>query len=171
MIPWESHSVENGWRKISKLWKILARKYWNLVGKYFPPEDCTIFLGPSWGLLGTSLTVFMQYGLYFCNSWCSSFLSISRENEKIWSKTFFSRRLHSRPKTLLGLFGALLTVFTKGWSYIPNFGSHGFWAENYKIMMEFCAPSFTQLISNYRVDDELYDSFRRKPGWRFTAGV
>ena len=32
-------------------------------------------------------------------------------------------------------------------------------ARNNKIMMEFCTFLFTQLFSNYRVDDELYESF------------
>ena len=37
-------------------------------------------------------------------------------------------------------------------------------ARNNEIMMEFRAPSFPQLLSNYQVDNELYESLRRKPG-------
>ena len=42
-----------------------------------------------------------------------------------------------------------MTVFMKDWSYNPNFSSHGFWSENNKVIMEFCAPSLPQLLSNY----------------------
>ena len=41
-----------------------VRKCWNKVGgkvdKYFSPEDSTIVLGPSWGLLGAFLTVLYE---------------------------------------------------------------------------------------------------------------
>ena len=126
------------------------------------------FVGPSRDLPDIFL---WNIGQYFSISSAHHFWHIPRENDKIWSKIFFPRWFHRRPWTFLGTFRVSLTVFIKYWSYNPNFYGHGFSAENNKIMMEFCAMPFTQLLSNYRVDDELYESPRSKPGWRFTAGV
>ena len=82
-----------------------------------------------------------------------------------YGRTYFSLDGFTvAPGPSWGLAGFFLTVFIKYWSYNPNFDGHGFSAENNKIMMEFCGASFTQLLSFYRVDDELYESLRRKPG-------
>ena len=50
----------------------------------------------------------------------------------------------------------------KYYSYISEFWYSLFFPEDDKTIMEFFIFSFTQIFSNYRVDDELYESLCRK---------
>ena len=76
---------------------------------------------------------------------------------------FFSNGVHSNPRAYVGSFREPPGIFLReSGNQVPNFSIRDFCPEDYKSMMDHCHCLFTQVFSNYRADDKLYESVRRK---------
>ena len=164
----------------AKIWndeKYFAQKWWNLVEKYFSLEDCTIVLGPSWDLLGTSLTLFIKYLVIIFERVVLVTFGIFCAKSMKGGRIFFHQRVVQEFSHPCGACLALFWLFS--WDSVIIFSNTDAWdfwrisRKDDKIMTElyFHAGPGPYFICDCLVDAKLYESLRRKPGWRFTAGV
>ena len=103
-----------------------------LVGKYFSPEEFTIVLGRSWGLLGLSDSFYEILFIIFLL--VLIIFDRFRSKMKKYCETFFSLDGSTvAPGPSWDLPGTHLKVFMEIWSYNPNFNSHAFYPEHKKL--------------------------------------
>ena len=160
----------------AKFWndgKYFAQKWWNLVENYFSPEDCTMVLGPSWGLPGPRWQFSGNIVYIFTTLNVHHFWLIPGQNIEIMSSSIFHQSSGNNRWTfevlsqdLIPNFYKLFFIFCRLLMLI-SFAI--FLAKMLKLIRAYCF-TYVPVLNLFPVT-MLYESLQRKPGWRFTAGV